>query len=264
MIMATTETTQKKTASKKSASKTARASDMLTATVFGADGKKNTTQLPEHVFGLPWNNDLVHQVVTSMRANQRRNTAHTKDRGDVRGGGKKPWRQKGTGRARHGSIRSPIWIGGGVTFGPRNERNYTKKINRKQRVKALFTVLSAKLRDGQILFVDDIALSGGKTKEARETLTAIAKNTGTDEIASRWRNAVLIATPTPPAELIRGFRNISGVDIEDIRNINPLVLLGYKYVLIARPEESVAMLEAREQSARTHGTTQSKEANAKS
>ena len=100
--------------------------------------------VPENLFGLPWNADLVHQVVTAMRANMRPNVAHTKDRGEVRGGGKKPWQQKGTGRARHGSSRSPIWKGGGVTHGPRKDKIYAQKINRTMAAKALLTVLSRK------------------------------------------------------------------------------------------------------------------------
>ena len=123
--------------------------------VYDHKGKEaRSIDLPDTLFGLDWNADLVHQVVVGMQSNARTNTAHTKDRSEVSGGGKKPWRQKGTGQARHGSKRSPIWSGGGITFGPRNERNYDKKINTKMRRKALLVALSQKMRDGQVLFVD--------------------------------------------------------------------------------------------------------------
>ncbi|OHA54733.1 MAG: 50S ribosomal protein L4, partial [Candidatus Terrybacteria bacterium RIFCSPLOWO2_02_42_20] len=92
--------------------------------------------LPETVFNLPWNSDLVHQVVTAMQANLRSPWAHTKTRGEVSGGGKKPWRQKGLGKARHGSIRSPIWVGGGIAHGPRKDKDYSVKINAKAKKKA--------------------------------------------------------------------------------------------------------------------------------
>src|SRR3990167_5939340 len=121
--------------------------------VYNAQGKKaGSVELPESVFGVKWNDSLMHQVVTSMQANARPSVAHTKSRGEVRGGGKKPWRQKGTGRARHGSSRSPIWKGGGVTHGPRNEKVYTRAIPRNMRAKALFMALSRKLNDNEIIF----------------------------------------------------------------------------------------------------------------
>src|SRR3954468_2503145 len=125
--------------------------------IYNIQGKKaGTIELPESVFGVAWNDSLMHQVVTSMNSNSRTNVAHTKTRGEVRGGGKKPWKQKGTGRARHGSTRSPIWVGGGVAHGPRNDQNFSRKINKKVRAKALLTVLSRKYKDGEILFVDSL------------------------------------------------------------------------------------------------------------
>src|SRR6185295_18159161 len=111
-----------------------------------------------------WKSDLVHQVTTAMQANLRQNRAHTKDRSEVSGGGKKPWNQKGTGQARHGSSRSPIWRHGGITFGPRSTRDYSEKINRKMRIGALLSVLSQKAKDGEIVFIDKFTFSTPKTK----------------------------------------------------------------------------------------------------
>ncbi len=113
--------------------------------IYNTSGKSvGNIKLPEGIFGLKWNADLVHEVVRLMNSNSRTAIAHTKTRGEVRGGGKKPWKQKGTGRARHGSSRSPIWVGGGVTHGPRNDKNFDRKINKKAKTKALFTILSRK------------------------------------------------------------------------------------------------------------------------
>jgi large subunit ribosomal protein L4 len=127
----------------------------MEAKIYNIQGKEaGNITLPENIFGLPWNADLVHQVVTAMQANARGPVAHTKDRGEVRGGGRKPWQQKGTGRARHGSIRSPIWKGGGITHGPRNDKIYAQKVNRQARQKALLVALSRKYKDGEIVFVD--------------------------------------------------------------------------------------------------------------
>src|SRR5512140_2596723 len=134
-----------------------------------------TISLPAKVFAAKWRSDLVHQVVESMRSNKRAGTADTKDRGEVRGGGKKPWKQKGTGRARHGSTRSPIWVGGGVTHGPLSDKNYKRKISKKMRAQALFSVLSKKLKDNEILFVDSLAVSGIKTSTAAGVIGNLAK-----------------------------------------------------------------------------------------
>src|SRR4051812_16206027 len=129
----------------------------MEATVYNQQGKSaGKIKLPEAVFGVPWNADLVHEVVRLMNSNSRTNVAHAKTRGEVRGGGKKPWKQKGTGRARHGSTRSPIWVGGGVAHGPRKDKNFDRKINKKARAKALYTILSRKFKDGEILFVDSV------------------------------------------------------------------------------------------------------------
>src|SRR6185437_9448180 len=125
--------------------------------IYNIEGKETGKMtLPENIFGLPWNADLMHQVVVSMRSNARHSIAHTKDRGEVRGGGKKPWQQKGTGRARHGSSRSPIWKGGGVSHGPRKEKLYAKVLPKGMRRKALLVALSRKYKDGEIIFLDKL------------------------------------------------------------------------------------------------------------
>ena len=118
--------------------------------------KVGTMEVPDVVFSYDWKPELVHQVIVAQDANARNPWAHTKDRSDVRGGGRKPWKQKGTGRARHGSNRSPIWIGGGVTFGPRNEKDFSKKINKKMKSNATLSVLSKKYTDGDIFVIDNL------------------------------------------------------------------------------------------------------------
>ena len=123
----------------------------------------NQVELPDQVFGLKINSDLLYQAVMAQLGNSRQVLAHTKGRSEVRGGGKKPWRQKGTGRARHGSIRSPIWKGGGVTFGPTKERNFSKTINKKMKRKALFMALSSKVTDQQLMVFDHLSIEKPKT-----------------------------------------------------------------------------------------------------
>src|SRR5579862_8258168 len=126
-----------------------------------------SVELPENVFGARWNAALIKQVLDSQLANRRSPWAHVKERGEVRGGGKKPWRQKGTGRARHGSTRSPLWVGGGVAHGPRKDKNYDRKINKSMKAKAFLTLLSRKYKEGEVLFVESFSFKAPKTAEAK-------------------------------------------------------------------------------------------------
>ena len=201
--------------------------------------------LPVKVFSAKWRADLVHQVVEGMRSNKRAGTADTKGRGEVRGGGKKPWKQKGTGRARHGSSRSPIWVGGGVTHGPLAEKKYKRKISKKMRAQALFSVLSKKWKDGEILFVDSFSLSGIKTKKALEVIKNLSKVSGFKPIATSKKAKVLTAFWGRNEKTEKSFRNLPQLEIVFLKNLNPLDVLNYKYLFIENPEESVKFLEMR-------------------
>jgi large subunit ribosomal protein L4 len=216
--------------------------------VYSQDGKKSSTvQLPREVFGLPWNADLVHQVVIAQQANARTPIAHTKMRGEVRGGGKKPWKQKGTGRARHGSRRSPIWVGGGVTHGPRNEKDYSKKVNRKMRTKALYTVLSRKFNDGELLFIENLSFDGPKTKDAKKFLSAASSIKGFEQLVLKKKNAAFIAMPKYDETAEKSFRNLHNVLTGKIRNINPQSVLTYKYIIFVNPESTMTFLASKKQ-----------------
>lgn len=195
--------------------------------------------LPENIFGLPWKQELVHQVSVSMQANQRTPVAHVKGRGEVRGGGKKPWPQKGTGRARHGSSRSPIWVGGGVTHGPTKEKDYSKKINKKMKKSAFYTALSQKLRDKEILFLDKIILNQPKTKEAVEIFKKISSIKNFEKILSKRKNRAIIILSKKDDNLIRGFRNLAGVKVSEARNLNVLDLLKYKFLVFSNTKETI-------------------------
>jgi len=218
----------------------------METTVFSKDGKETgTVKLPENVFGVAWNPDLVHEVVVSMQSNARSGTAHTKDRSEVRGGGKKPWRQKGTGRARHGSRRSPIWTGGGVTFGPRNEKDYTKKINKKVRAKALATTLSKKYADDELIFVDSVSFATPSATDAKGVITALAQRSAHKDLATKRANAALIVLPERNKETELSFRNFGNMDIAQVKDINPVDLLTYKYVVVADPDKALETLQSR-------------------
>lgn len=199
--------------------------------VYNQEGKETgTIDLPDSVFGLKWNPDLVHQVVTSQAANQRQPVAHAKGRGEVRGGGKKPWRQKGTGRARHGSIRSPIWKGGGVTHGPLKEKNYEKKINKKMARKALRVILSAKAKDGELVVLEGLVFSQPKTKLAAKMFENLSKT------FSRITkgNGTLILLPGKDEHAKRTLRNLPFVGVDEARNLNAHKALQYKYILMPK------------------------------
>ncbi|MBU4347892.1 50S ribosomal protein L4, partial [Patescibacteria group bacterium] len=147
--------------------------------IYNSKGEeKGEMELPKFL-QLEWNPLLVKQVVDSILANSRQVVAHTKGRGEVSGGGKKPWKQKGTGRARHGSIRSPLWKGGGVTFGPKKERDFSKKINKKMLKKALLIVLAKKAQDGEIKIIESFDLVVPKTKAVSEMIKKITSGKST-------------------------------------------------------------------------------------
>lgn len=189
-------------------------------------------ELPDSVFGLSWNADLVQQVVVSQQANQRTKVAHVKSRGMVRGGGKKPWQQKGTGRARHGSIRSPIWKGGGVTHGPTPEQNYSKKINKKMARKALYTVLSAKARDKEILVLDNLEFTQVKTKLAAEMFGKFSKIENFSRIIKG--NGALVALASKDEKIKKSLRNLPYANLEQARNLTAWQILQYKYILFTK------------------------------
>ncbi len=213
------------------------------------DGKKvGSIALPVSIFGAPWRSDLVHQVTTAMQANLRQNRAHTKDRAEVSGGGKKPWKQKGTGQARHGSIRSPLWRHGGVTFGPRNTRDYSEKINRKMRIGALLSVLSRKAKDGEIILIDSFSFAAPKTKEALNALVALSKGAKAKLLSNKGSNSVLIALASYNQNVIKSFSNLQGIGTEEIRSLNPVALLTHKYLIIEKPEAAFKALMTRTKS----------------
>ncbi len=214
--------------------------------IYNIEGKESgSIDLPEEIFDLKINDDLIHQVIVSMMSNKRQVLAHTKDRGEVSGGGKKPWKQKGTGRARHGSIRSPIWRGGGITFGPTKERNFKKKINKKAKITALFQILSQKLRDGEIIFVDSISLDEPKTKKAKEILENLSKVNGFENLIKKKKNSAIFFDTEVNKNNIRSFSNFGNIKTEELRKINPLEILNYKYLIINNPSDSIELLKSK-------------------
>ncbi len=263
----TPEKAQKKTATKKSVARKAPAKravakkvtakkeagalreGSLTAPVYNISGKEvSTIALPESIFGTAWNNNLVYQVAMSMQANARagRGLAHTKDRGEVRGGGKKPWKQKGTGRARHGSSRSPLWVGGGITHGPRSDKDYSKTIPRTMRISALKSVLAKKLKDGEILFIDSLVMTTPKTKDAKAVIDALTSIKGFERLGKK-KNAGFIALSENNSNTKKSFANFGNIEVDELRNVNVVDVLSSAYLVIENPERALEMLLAKTQ-----------------
>ncbi|KKW42221.1 MAG: 50S ribosomal protein L4 [Candidatus Magasanikbacteria bacterium GW2011_GWA2_56_11] len=177
-------------------------------------------ELPAVVFGISPKSEVVHQVYTAQIANEREPWADTKDRGEVRGGGKKPWKQKGTGRARHGSIRSPIWKGGGVTFGPLSWRNYAQKINRKMKQLAVKMCLADKASNGTLVVLTELP-SDGKTKSLAELRRRLPGDN---------RRAVVL-TAEYDAAALRAGRNVPQTQVREAREVSVVDLLRFQYVI---------------------------------
>jgi large subunit ribosomal protein L4 len=218
----------------------------MEAPLYNIDGKKaGTITLPESLFGAKWNADLVHQVVVAEAANVRNNVADSKGRGEVRGGGKKPWQQKGTGRARAGSSRSPLWKGGGAAHGPKSEKVFAQKVNRKMKLRAFASALSKKFADGEVLFVGALGLTAPKSAQAKGMLLDLSKITGFAPLATKKVNAALIGLPNNDMHVKKSFRNFGNITVDEIRNWSARSLLGARYVLIVDPEESLKVLGSR-------------------
>ncbi len=242
------ETSKPKTAKTPKAPKAAKAAaaSITSAVVYNMKGEQaGSYEIPQDIFGLPWNADLVHQVIQSMMTSKRKTVAHVKERGEVRGGGKKPWQQKGTGRARHGSSRSPIWVGGGVTHGPTNEKNFDRKVNSKMKAKALYTILSRKMKQGEVIFMDSVSISAPKTKDAKQIFDSIAKIEGFRRLSGKKSNALVMAINDKNEAVEKSFRNFSNVRVNEARNLSPVELAKYKYVMFVNPSESVKAISGK-------------------
>jgi len=225
--------------------------------------KTGDIEVSDKVFGVKMSEALIHQAVVAQMANERQVIAHTKGRAEVRGGGKKPWKQKGTGRARAGSSRSPIWIGGGVTFGPTKERNFSKKINKKMKQKALLMAISDRVKNGEIIVLDNLNTKEFKTKVMDTILKNIEKNileiknkkieprkeekiekktkTKKEEKIKKYKRSFLVVNDKKDEKVKFSIRNLAGIKILNLNNINIVDLLKYKNLVLT--QEAVKNLE---------------------
>jgi len=205
----------------------------LNIRVYNQEGKEvSDLALDRAVFGLPWNSDLVHRAVVTILGNMRQVLASTKMRGEVSGGGKKPWRQKGTGRARHGSIRSPLWRGGGITFGPTSERNFKLNINKKMARKALLTAISGKVKDNELLILDELKLSVPKTKEMAKIMANFPQVKSGIFILPSFAKAT--EGKMKNDILKKAGRNLANLKIIGMDNLNTLDVLKYKFLILTK------------------------------
>jgi large subunit ribosomal protein L4 len=186
--------------------------------------KKSTVDLDDRFFGVTVRPSLLHEAVVMQLSNQRQGTASTKTRGEVRGGGKKPWRQKGTGRARAGSIRSPLWRGGGTVFGPR-PRTYLQGLPKQKSRAALYGALTMKARDGFLKVVEDLSLTEPKTKALVAVLSGL-----------QLKGKILILADHPSSELKRSAENLSWVTVQDLGHLNVYDVLRHDHLLMKRQD----------------------------
>lgn len=197
---------------------------MLKISLYNQQGERTgDLSVSEKIFGVKPDQGFVYEVVVAERANARRAIASTKTRGEVRGGGKKPWKQKGTGRARQGSIRSPQWVGGGIVFGPRSERNFQLKINKKAKRKALFMALSDKLAQDQLVAIEAIKSDPAKTKVMAETIKKLPIS-----------SSVLLVVPGSSPFLLRMVRNLPSVKLVTANSVSLLDVLAYRSVVFLK------------------------------
>jgi len=205
----------------------------LTLSVYNQKGEiVDEVELNPEIFGVKFNPDLVHQVIVGYQANQRYPWAHTKTRAEVRGGGAKPWPQKGTGRARHGSIRSPLWVGGGVCFGPRKERKYEVKLPKKMRRKALFCMLSQKLKDNEIFLIEKFENFSERPKTKK--MVEILKN-----IFKEKPKSLLLVLAKKEDNVLLSARNLPKTKVVLADSLNALDLANYRYLLMEKEALSV-------------------------
>ena len=208
--------------------------EKISVPVYTPKGEKAGSQeLNPAIFGDASKMPVIHQVTTAQQANSRQVLAHTKTRAEVRGGGRKPWKQKGTGRARHGSIRSPLWVGGGITFGPRSNRNFTQKVNRKVRKQALLMVLSDKVANDRLIVVTEWGFADAKTKHLAGVLMVLPG----------FNKKTLVITTPQDRQVISAAKNLAKVTSIGVNSLNVLDVLRNDYVVV--PKGLVNVIETR-------------------
>ncbi|MBU4299280.1 50S ribosomal protein L4 [Patescibacteria group bacterium] len=219
-------------------------------TVYNQKGERvEEIELPKEIFEVKINPDLIHQVSVSQLANRRKRIAHTKGRGEVSGGGRKPWPQKHMGRARHGSIRSPLWRHGGITFGPTKEKVFKREIPKKMKRKALLMVLSAKVKSNLLIILDKIKLAQPKTKLMAKVIenlrVKIARPPGLrpGEVGREnfKKGSILLILPDMDENLILAARNLPKVTLIQAKDLNCLDMLSFKYLIM--PKESIRVIK---------------------
>lgn len=204
----------------------------MTTDVYNKDAKVvGQVELPDRLFNRSWNPDLVHQALRVQEMNRRTPSAHVKDRSEVSGGGKKPWRQKGTGRARHGSSRSPIWVGGGVTHGPSKDKKLTLKISQKMRQAAIFAILSLRLKKGEIKIIESFSIDEPKTKLLAKALTQFFTD----------KPNVLLILGAPDNVPLASY-NLTNVKVLDPKSLNVYDLLHFKHIVVEKA--AIPIIEA--------------------